>query len=665
SSKRILGSPFKSPQQDSSHSKNSAGLQHENDSFVEESPTPIRPNSIGQDDDNSSKQALFQSPGGPESGGEEIDCSCPMCGESMVNLYQLNRHIDDAHGVETTDSTNAITKLMKNDFINNDIKKWFSSKIVDSPTPVSPLKRKSLNLDLFDNNKGFGLSDGEVLEVSLIQHARSQSSSPSKYKNRIIRSHWKLPSSTSRCSYPGCDKTLNVRNGIVNCRKCGQLFCNDHTHHKIRLRNPVKTDDDNIPQYDTSKNGVWSRSCISCYNNKPDLREGTVVNSNDLTKLFIKKRQEKVDHHELERSKIIKRFIKLSNTLIEKQLQEKQSLWSSLASAYTKDFALFDHDDWDDNSITNCTICLVKFNLLIRKHHCRLCGKIVCDDPQGMRKKCSILVPLSKLLEKLPTLNYSSFIKDNFDTVTQDELVRFRCCVNCKNSLLYEYKIEHLKSDDDNEVLKRYEILLMMKSQVQNLYLRYEQLLGDSSLGSDENINKVRNKLMKALKDFEGATITFKNEFFALVDNKLQVKQAHQGQSRLINNMYQSLILCLQEVLMDFKTVNNKVQQQEEKKLKEAQEKSKNQVMGELEKEGLVLAASEPERDAPRLTKKQIRELREQLMVMNEQKFLVDNMIQDFTKLRKFDELDSLINNKNELSSMIEELEKQLGDYGF
>lgn len=52
-------------------------------------------------------------------------------------------------------------------------------------------------------------------------------------------------------------------------------------------------------------------------------------------------------------------------------------------------------------------------------------------------------------------------------------------------------------------------------------------------------------------------------------------------------------------------------------------------------------------------------------MVLNEQKFLVENQIQQFTKDRKFDELDALIINKEEISDTINQLEEELGEFGF
>mmetsp|Transcript_44938 Transcript_44938/g.119582 ORF Transcript_44938/g.119582 Transcript_44938/m.119582 type:complete len:101 (+) Transcript_44938:3-305(+) len=41
-----------------------------------------------------------------------------------------------------------------------------------------------------------------------------------------------------------------------------------------------------------------------------------------------------------------------------------------------------------DREATNCTKCKVAFSLFLRKHHCRHCGKIFCEDCSS--KQCTI-----------------------------------------------------------------------------------------------------------------------------------------------------------------------------------------------------------------------------------------------------------------------------------
>lgn len=38
-----------------------------------------------------------------------------------------------------------------------------------------------------------------------------------------------------------------------------------------------------------------------------------------------------------------------------------------------------------DSEVSECQTCLKSFSFLIRKHHCRLCGRVVCGDCSKFR----------------------------------------------------------------------------------------------------------------------------------------------------------------------------------------------------------------------------------------------------------------------------------------
>jgi len=53
----------------------------------------------------------------------------------------------------------------------------------------------------------------------------------------------------------------------------------------------------------------------------------------------------------------------------------------------------------EDKEITTCPLCGISFSLTIRKHHCRLCGRVVCyvppnssAEPLGRQERCSTFV---------------------------------------------------------------------------------------------------------------------------------------------------------------------------------------------------------------------------------------------------------------------------------
>jgi hypothetical protein len=556
---------------------------------------------------------------------------CPICQESMISNTQLNRHLDDVHQDGGLSGDNNKDMIVESQSTTNSSKKSTS--------------RPKLNLDLHDDNRGFTLSE---------QVGTNTKTNPPKkqiFNTEISRAHWQHPNSSNRCSYPQCCTTLSIKNGIVNCRKCGKLYCNNHTKYKCLLVNGKNGHVD----YSFDSNGSWSRCCETCYFNKPDLQVGTQVKSIDIFDKFRLKRQQHMDVKQLQRNKTQSRFIRLTNKLIKQKLSSKTDIWSLInKSKLINSNANEITEYWEnDDDVTNCAICYVKFNFIVRKHHCRLCGKIVCDDSLGERKNCSIIVPLSVFLEKVPNLNYSTLVHQNMKIIENDSSVLFRCCKNCKNDILHEWKISNssVPTPGLKSIFDDFETLHILKLQIELMLPKYRLLVKSSTVNNldkqEQYSYKMRNKLMVSLKDYENRTKNFKASYFSLAnDGKLLVAEKYLSYAKLVSNMYQSFIIFLQQNLIDYKELTSEYQELEQKKLKLQQ-------------------ASLEEATVPRLTKKQIRELREQLMVMNEQKFLVGNLIKDYTRLRKFDELAALEENKKELDLNIRDLESQLGDFGF
>lgn len=609
--KRVLGSPFKSP------------LPASHDA-IEPIASPIEGDSRKTDglvvNDTIEEDLSVKN----SNNGNGKGLACPICNESMINNLQLNRHLDDIHN----DSNN--TQSGGN---------YLLQQHHQQQQPVR------LKVDLHDQNRSFTLSDD--FDVS---SSSSSSSSPKPvFNSRLSRAHWQQPSSTrpNYCSIDSCQTILNIKNGIVNCRKCGKLYCNRHTNYKILLKN---SNNNYGIEYSSDKDGIWSRCCQACYYNKPDLKLGTQVLSINLMKDFKIQRQNCLNDKQLQRNKIQSRFIKLASILIQNYFDQKQSLWSVIKSNNSNSQSF--HYWQDDKLVSNCSICFVKFSIIIRKHHCRLCGKIVCDDSARLRKNCSIMVPLNIFLEKLPNLNYSNLVLENFENLKSINSIQFRCCVNCKDDLLYEWKLKNTFNDDTNmqSIFDKYKSILLIKKQIEILLPKYQQILNQVTINvidqEEESLNKLRNKLMSFLKDFENQTNIFKNIYFTVSNNTLKVSNEYQDYNRLLANIYQGYLIFLQDNLLEYKSLTNKHQELEKLKLSLQQKSQKIQ-------------------EIPRLTKKEVRELREQLMVMREQRYLVTNQVEELTKARKFDELRPLQENKIELENIISNLENELGEFAF
>ena len=76
-----------------------------------------------------------------------------------------------------------------------------------------------------------------------------------------------------------------------------------------------------------------------------------------------------------------------------------------------------------DKNVENCYRCNKKFNLIIRKHHCRNCGKIFCNDCSNFW--CKIPDCINNLKEETWNLN----ILDYFNKKEQ------RVCYKCYKSI--------------------------------------------------------------------------------------------------------------------------------------------------------------------------------------------------------------------------------------
>ncbi|OBA23227.1 hypothetical protein METBIDRAFT_35512 [Metschnikowia bicuspidata var. bicuspidata NRRL YB-4993] len=592
--------------------------------------------------------------------------TCPICGEMMISLGQLNRHIDDLHSPKSDTMS---------DINDSDSPRAFLKEKNASSSHLTPQKR-SLKLELHEHSSRFSLSENG---------SNADSLDPVK----LTRSHWKHVSQKGpqTCAAPVCTSILNVRNGIVNCRKCGNLFCNQHTRFRARLNNGQQDPRSKIvlPVYD-SKKGVMAKVCQGCYMAKPGVKLGTQVYSVNLTDEFMAKRRRTIDEKQLARSMIHSRFLKLADLHSQGYLyhlqNEKNLLLYFGALSKTSPFSkerileaekeIVGVENWQpDENVSHCKLCFEKFNFLVRKHHCRLCGSVVNDgifDVDGHAELCSVQVPMGLLLAKLDMLNYSPVVKSNWDTLVLADLhaastsFSIRVCKTCKNSLLHSLHVEAQEGDQVvADVLDAYDQMLKIKATIINSMARYHMLVRENKEAQNHQTNKLRVRLRKAVKDLEIMVNSFMNRFFA-VDPKLKkLKPLHNA--RLVTNIYKALAAYLQEVILELKDLNDSFQSAENQKL--AGQLGAFASTDSTSISNSLLSTTVLPVPTPRLTKKQIRELREQLMVTTEQRFIIENLIEDVKRQRKFDELITLEENKKELSAKIDELNGELGEFAF
>lgn len=514
--------------------------------------------------------------------------ACPICNEVMVTLLQLNRHIDDLHSAPSSPPIKSP---------NEEIKSWLKKTSKVGSKLQTALPKKFANFDIFDTS---------------MDSSRDSSNSSLVIEQPdiiVTKRHWVKPKQNQSCSMIDCKKKLNVKNGIVNCRKCGKLYCNQHTLFRIKL--------DQIAKYDTL--GIWSRCCEVCYKNKPGYNDfGTV---RDLSLIFNKKRQTKSDETQLYENKLQKRIINMSKTFssIDYELKNEQ-FFVTFKSNQKKKEAEQKLVHWEnEQSVLSCFICCENFSFKLRKHHCRLCGKVVCGSE---KTNCSREVPFYLL---------SQFINE-----VSNDPYPIRICHECED--VFTIKKEFLND---------------LKKPLSPLLVKFDQQ------------QKIKIAILFLLPKFQKLIQTLQHS------NKLNddiIKEASKQRKRLVDSFAQFDKLTKEMITLPL-TINDEIKLQTSIKSESFAFIQKNMApLKQLPKLLKDIEKKQKENEPVKLSHsqiQQIKKMREELMVLNEQKFLVEEMISNSKKQRKFDEINTLEQNLEDLNKMIQDLQVNLGNEGF
>jgi rabenosyn-5 len=223
--------------------------------------------------------------------------------------------------------------------------------------PLAVLNQKLRGLEVFEPNDdrptqaGVPHSrqvSGVAPPAAVIARAPEESADPDEVVSQL---HWQRTTGFDACADPMCGKRLGGSTGQVNCRHCGKLFCEEHTMYQMKLSRAANHE---------PTRGLWCRVCETCYKT----RAGYEV------------------------SRLESRLTRLTQLLANPPPEPTQSagnyLWSSISGAKPQLRALEQSIvSWeDDASVAECPFCQQSFTQYsFRRHHCRICGRIVCGDP--------------------------------------------------------------------------------------------------------------------------------------------------------------------------------------------------------------------------------------------------------------------------------------------
>lgn len=299
------------------------------------------------------------------------------------------RHLDDNH--------QELPEVQQ-----DEVKTWFDKQVVKAKKfqPLAVFNQKLKGLDVFEPN------DTPMPPSIPLPHAatthRAATPEPPKPPDPdevVTRAHWQKQGYNDVCTEPSCGKRLGQINGSVNCRKCGRLFCEDHTMYQMKLSRSA--------QHEPVR-GYWCRVCETCYKSREGYNDHNGL-IRDHSRDFASMRRKTVDKQHLEASRLEKRLTKLTQLLAnapEEVAASNSGILAPMASinGQKSPRKLLEQSvvAWEEDAkVLKCPFCQQEFgSWSFRRHHCRLCGRVVCADP---RTGCSSIVGLNIASSKCST----------------------------------------------------------------------------------------------------------------------------------------------------------------------------------------------------------------------------------------------------------------------
>ncbi|KAI1134707.1 VAC1 protein [Hypoxylon sp. FL0543] len=562
--------------------------------------------------------------GGPSNGGQPgSKLVCPICEEEMMTLLQLNRHIDDAH-----------QELPE--FEQDEVKSWIDKQVLKAKKfqPLSLINQKLRGLEVFESNE----SPPPPAPVAARANKGPLPDLPLDPDDIITKSHWQRQGPNDLCTDPACGKRLGAVNGSINCRQCGRLFCEEHTMYQMKLsrsatHEPVR--------------GYWYRVCETCYKSREGYNDHNGL-IRDHTQDFAAIRRKRVDRQTLEISRLEKRLTKLTQLLAHPPEEAGASGGTSLLSplaAQRNQRKVIEQSvvTWeDDGKVAKCPFCQQEFSWTFRRHHCRICGRVVCADPYtacSSEVGLNVTNPIASVSEKPGGGNPIS--------------VDIRMCQDCKSTIFskrdFMESIVHKPPDQRAyETLKQFErgIQLLLPT-FQRALLPLQDENSPPSHAQIQEASKIRKRLTDSFTKYDVAARRIRDMKTDSPTQKQLQKAIHQAASSFLH-MH---MLPLKNLPRMLKHNSSSSSSSRNRLLPNGHVASplRNgsdllETASQTSETSTVVSALETEE----------KELRERLIVLEEQKYMVQTMISGAHGARRFEEVSALTRNVEELDMEIE-----------
>lgn len=397
--------------------------------------------------------------------------------------------------------------------------------------------------------------------------------------------------------------------------------------------------------------GLWYRVCETCYKTREGYNDHTGLERSHFD-YFKATRRKNVDKQHLETTRLETRLTRLTQLLADPPPPDpkQRSIWSSITG--DKDHIRNLEQTivpWeDDATIPECPFCQQPFSqYVLRRHHCRICGRVVCSDPAT---GCSAEIGLD-------VANKKSAGKVAVDV---------RMCKDCQRTIFSKADFARELATETADQ-RAYQNLLQFEHGIRLLLPRFQRLL--LTLQDPEKpptpaqlteASKVRKRLTDAFTQYDFAARRIRD-----------MPTESPTQVRLQKAIHQQATSFLHVHMLPLRSIP--------KVLKRATPNGKPMPTNTNGKPQSALASvnynditngggSRPSSSrnssissaALTALEAEEKELRERLIVLEEQKFILSEMIADANKRRKFDEVGSLAQNVEDLSREIDQIQAQL-----
>ncbi|KAI0875908.1 FYVE zinc finger protein [Hypoxylon argillaceum] len=557
---------------------------------------------------------------------------CPICNEEMLTLLQLNRHIDDTH-----------QELPEVE--HDEVKSWIDKQVLKAKRfqPLSLLNQKLRGLDVFESNES--LPPPPPVSVRTASRVPAPET-PVDPEDLITTSHWQRSGLSDLCTDPACGRRLGAVNGSIHCRQCGRLFCEEHTMYQMKLSRSASHE---------PIRGYWYRVCETCYKSREGYNDhnGFV---RDHTQEFAAIRRKRVDKQTLEISRLEKRLTKLTHILAnppgEVSTEGGGSLLSPVSSlsGQRNQRKLLEQSvvTWEEDAkVPRCPFCQQEFgSWTFRRHHCRICGRVVCADPQTA---CSSEVGLNVA----NTSPAASSEKVGGGSMVID----IRMCRDCKSTIFSKRDfVESITRKPPDQ--RAYETLRQFERGIELLLPAFQRALMPLQ---DENNPPTHAQLQEAAKLRKRLTDSFTK--YDLAGRRMRdMKTDSIAQQRLQKAVYQAASSFLHMHMLPLKNLPRLLKHGSSSS---AKSRLLNGHIASPLRQGDVLETASQTSEGSTVAsalETEERELRERLIVLEEQRYLVQKMIGAARGARRFEETGALTRNVEELDREIEGLRAKVSE---